>query len=100
MKMNDAYIVWKERSADLLGGQPSASGLQLPGFTIPDGYHFHERIRFGRSDPPHGQKGRSFASSRTSPEKLVMGMLSLFRYIVVEGVRRCRGGALRLPGDR
>lgn len=81
MKMNDAYIVWKERSADCWAVNHRLGRNSR--FTIPDGYHFMNAS--GLVDPiRHMVRKGELRVVRTSPEKLVMGMLSLFRYIVVE----------------
>ena len=82
MKITDAYIVWKRHSADCwavnhrLGRNSS--------FTIPDGHAFMNA--YGMFVPSRIIRRRTgeLQVVRTSPMKLVLGMLSLFRYIIVE----------------
>ena len=82
MKMTDAYIVWKERSAECwtvnhrLGRNNSN--------TIPDGYAFLNASGLVDSSRFVRRRSGELCLVPTSPQKLLLGMLSLFRYIVVE----------------
>ena len=81
MKINDAYIVWKERSADCWAVNHRLGRNSQ--HTIPDGYHFLNASGLVEPTRYMRRKGE-LRLIRTAPEKLVLGMLSLFRYIVVE----------------